>query len=45
VLDSARFLLADEFDVSVEVTAFVLGGHGDRWCRSSAIPPCRHSAA
>ena len=32
VLDSARFrwLLAQEFDVSVEdVTAFVLGGHGD----------------
>lgn len=32
VLDSARFryLLAHEFDVSVEdVTAFVLGGHGD----------------
>ena len=32
VLDSARFrhFLADEFDVSVEdVTAFVLGGHGD----------------
>lgn len=32
VLDSSRFrhFLADEFDVSVEdVTAFVLGGHGD----------------
>jgi malate dehydrogenase len=32
VLDSARFrhFLADEFDVSVkDVTAFVLGGHGD----------------
>src|SRR3546814_19064722 len=32
VLDSARFrhFLADEFKVSVEdVTAFVLGGHGD----------------
>ena len=32
VLDSARFrhFLADEFDVSMEdVTAFVLGGHGD----------------
>jgi malate dehydrogenase len=32
VLDSARFrlFLAEEFDVSVEdVTAFVLGGHGD----------------
>jgi malate dehydrogenase len=32
ILDSARFryFLADEFDVSVEdVTAFVLGGHGD----------------
>src|SRR5438034_8535766 len=32
VLDSARFrhFLADEFDVSVEdITAFVLGGHGD----------------
>jgi malate dehydrogenase len=32
VLDSARFryFLADEFNVSVEdVTAFVLGGHGD----------------
>src|SRR3546814_12213798 len=32
VLDSSRFrhFLAEEFDVSVEdVTAFVLGGHGD----------------
>ena len=32
VLDSARFrhFLAEEFDVSVsDVTAFVLGGHGD----------------
>ncbi len=32
VLDSARFrhFLAEEFQVSVEdVTAFVLGGHGD----------------
>ncbi|HIF04897.1 MAG TPA: malate dehydrogenase, partial [Candidatus Poseidoniales archaeon] len=32
ILDSARFryFLAEEFDVSVEdVTAFVLGGHGD----------------
>ena len=40
VLDSARFryFLADEFNVSVEdVTAFVLGGHGDTWCRWSAI--------
>lgn len=35
VLDSARFrhFLADEFKVSVEdVTAFVLGGHGDDMC-------------
>ncbi|MGP9821132.1 malate dehydrogenase [Salinarimonas sp. NSM] len=35
VLDSARFrhFLAEEFDVSVEdVTAFVLGGHGDDMC-------------
>ncbi len=36
VLDSARFryFLAEEFNVSVEdVTAFVLGGHGDTMCR------------
>ena len=42
VLDSARFryFLADEFDVSVEdVTAFVLGGHGD-----SMVPLVRYSA-
>jgi malate dehydrogenase len=42
VLDSARFryFLADEFDVSVEdVTAFVLGGHGD-----SMVPLTRYSA-
>ena len=41
VLDSARFryFLADEFDVSVEdVTAFVLGGHGD-----SMVPLIRYS--
>ncbi|NJO36569.1 MAG: malate dehydrogenase [Rhizobiales bacterium] len=38
VLDSARFrfFLAEEFGVSVEdVTAFVLGGHGDTWCPST----------
>src|SRR6201987_4792799 len=42
VLDSARFryFLADEFDVSVkDVTAFVLGGHGD-----SMVPLVRYSA-
>src|SRR5580692_6396809 len=42
VLDSARFryFLADEFNVSVEdVTAFVLGGHGD-----SMVPLTRYSA-
>jgi malate dehydrogenase len=41
VLDSARFryFLADEFGVSVEdVTAFVLGGHGD-----SMVPLIRYS--
>ena len=41
VLDSARFryFLAEEFDVSVEdVTAFVLGGHGD-----SMLPLPRYS--
>ncbi|HSO48333.1 MAG TPA: malate dehydrogenase [Rhizobiaceae bacterium] len=41
VLDSARFryFLADEFKVSVEdVTAFVLGGHGD-----SMVPLTRYS--
>ena len=41
VLDSARFryFLADEFGVSVEdVTAFVLGGHGD-----SMVPLVRYS--
>jgi malate dehydrogenase len=41
VLDSARFryFLADEFDVSVEdVTAFVLGGHGD-----TMVPSIRYS--
>jgi malate dehydrogenase len=41
VLDSARFryFLADEFDVSVEdVTAFVLGGHGD-----TMVPSVRYS--
>jgi malate dehydrogenase len=41
VLDSARFrcFLADEFEVSVEdVTAFVLGGHGD-----SMVPLVRYS--
>jgi len=42
VLDSARFryFLADEFKVSVEdVSAFVLGGHGD-----SMVPLVRYSA-
>jgi malate dehydrogenase len=42
VLDAARFryFLAQEFDVSVEdVTAFVLGGHGD-----SMVPLPRYSA-
>jgi malate dehydrogenase len=42
MLDSARFryFLADEFNVSVEdVTAFVLGGHGD-----SMVPLIRYSA-
>ena len=42
VLDSARFryFLADEFNVSVEdVTAFVLGGHGD-----SMVPLTHYSA-
>jgi malate dehydrogenase len=41
VLDSARlrFFLADEFNVSVEdVTAFVMGGHGD-----SMVPLVRYS--
>src|SRR5471032_1599324 len=41
VLDSARFryFLADEFNVSVEdVTAFVLGGHGD-----AMVPLTRYS--
>ncbi|MDX1402545.1 MAG: malate dehydrogenase [Kiloniellales bacterium] len=41
VLDSARFrhFLAEEMDVSVEdVTAFVLGGHGD-----TMVPMVRHS--
>ena len=41
VLDSARFryFLADEFNVSVEdVTAFVLGGHGD-----DMVPLVRYS--
>ncbi|WP_119306243.1 malate dehydrogenase [Cohaesibacter haloalkalitolerans] len=41
VLDSARFryFLADEFDVSVkDVTAFVLGGHGD-----TMVPLIRYS--
>jgi malate dehydrogenase len=41
VLDSARFryFLADEFNVSVEdVTAFVLGGHGD-----TMVPLVRYS--
>ena len=41
VLDSARFrlFLAEEFDVSVEdVTAFVLGGHGD-----TMVPSTRYS--
>jgi malate dehydrogenase len=41
VLDSARlsYFLADEFNVSVEdVTAFVLGGHGD-----SMVPLVRYS--
>ena len=41
ILDSARFryFLADEFDVSVEdITAFVLGGHGD-----TMVPSVRYS--
>ena len=41
VLDSARFrhFLADEFDVSMkDVTAFVLGGHGD-----TMVPSLRYS--
>ena len=41
ILDSARFryFLAEEFDVSVEdVTAFVLGGHGD-----TMVPLVRYS--
>ena len=41
VLDSSRFryFLADEFNVSVEdVTAFVLGGHGD-----TMVPMARYS--
>jgi len=41
VLDSARFrhFLADEFDVSMkDVTAFVLGGHGD-----TMVPLTRYS--
>ena len=41
VLDSARFryFLAEEFNVSVEdVTAFVLGGHGD-----TMVPLIRYS--
>ena len=41
VLDSARFrhFLADEFDVSMkDVTAFVLGGHGD-----TMVPSVRYS--
>lgn len=41
VLDSARFryFLAEEFDVSVQdVTAFVLGGHGD-----TMVPSVRYS--
>ena len=41
VLDSARFrcFLAQEFNVSVEdVTAFVLGGHGD-----TMVPLARYS--
>jgi len=41
VLDSARFryFLADEFNVSIEdVTAFVLGGHGD-----TMVPLVRYS--
>ena len=41
VLDSARFryFLAEEFKVSVEdVTAFVLGGHGD-----TMVPLVRYS--
>ena len=39
VLDSARFRLAEEFNVSVQdVTAFVLGGHGD-----TMVPLARYS--
>ena len=42
VLDSSRFrhFLAEEFDVSIEdVTAFVLGGHGD-----TMVPLARYSS-
>ena len=49
VLDSARFryFLADEFNVSVEdVTAFVLGGHGDTMVPLIALfDGRRHSGA
>ena len=49
VLDSARFryFLAEEFEVSVEdVTAFVLGGHGDSDGAAGALlDRGRHSAA
>ena len=48
VLDSSRFryFLADEFNVSVEdVTAFVLGGHGDFMVPLEVFHRRRHSAA
>ena len=46
VLDSARMrcFLAEALNVSVEnVTAFVLGGHGDTTCAAALLDLCRHS--
>ena len=49
LLDSARFryFLAEEFNVSVQdVTAFVLGGHGDTMVPLDTLfCCCRHSGA